>query len=130
MRASAVEFRNRFWIVGLIFSIGFMLNVVDHKLAAIWLLELIHRHELADNAQSLRGLKLMFGIGALFVAAAAMMRTWATAYLQADVVHDPKLRTEGVVADGPYRFVRNPLYFATILMTLGLGLMASRTGYL
>ncbi len=130
MAASDAEFRNRFWIIGLIFAIGFMLTAVDHKLAAIWLLELIHRRPLPDNPQSLAELKMVFFGAAVLVAIAAFLRTWAAAYLQSDVVHDGNVRTEGVVADGPYRFVRNPLYLATCLMTLGLGLMASRTGYL
>ena len=75
-------------------------------------------------------LQVMFGIAALLVAASAMMRTWATAYLQSDVVQDSKFRTEALVADGPYRRVRNPLYFSNVLMTLSMALLASRTGWL
>jgi protein-S-isoprenylcysteine O-methyltransferase Ste14 len=75
-------------------------------------------------------LQVMFGVAALLVAASAMMRTWATAYLQSDVVQDAKFRTETLVADGPYRHVRNPLYFSNILMTLSMALLASRTGWL
>jgi len=35
-----------------------------------------------------------------------------------------------LVADGPYRFVRNPLYLGNILLALGMGMMASRLGFL
>ncbi len=73
---------------------------------------------------------MIFGIAAGLVAATAMMCTWATAYLQSDVVQDPKLRTEAVVADGPYRYVRNPLYFANVLMALSMATLASRSGWL
>jgi len=45
------------------------------------------------------------------------------------VVHDAKLHVEKLVADGPYRYVRNPLYLGTLLMTVGLGLLASRSGF-
>ena len=72
---------------------------------------------------------VVFAVAALLVTAAAMMRTWAAAYLQSEVVHDPEMRTASVVADGPYRHVRNPLYLANILMSFGLGLMASRLGW-
>jgi len=34
-----------------------------------------------------------------------------------------------LVADGPYRLVRNPLYFANVLMVIGMGAMMSRTGF-
>jgi len=71
----------------------------------------------------------VIGIAALLVAGAAMIRTWATAYLQSDVVQDPRFRTEILVADGPYRHVRNPLYFANVLMIIAMGAMMSRLGF-
>src|SRR5208282_256162 len=37
-------------------------------------------------------------------------------------------RTEKLVADGPYRHLRNPLYFGNMLLAAGLALLASRTG--
>jgi protein-S-isoprenylcysteine O-methyltransferase Ste14 len=74
-------------------------------------------------------LQTILGLAALLVAGAAMLRTWATAYLESGVVQDPKLRTEAVVADGPYRYVRNPLYFANVLMALCMGMLASRSGW-
>ena len=57
------------------------------------------------------------------------MRTWGTSYLKTVVMRDFKLHTERLVADGPFRFVRNPLYFGNILMSIGMGLTASRTGF-
>jgi hypothetical protein len=45
-------------------------------------------------------------------------------------VHDVRLHTEALVADGPYRHVRNPLYLGTFLLSIGLGLLASRSGFL
>jgi hypothetical protein len=72
---------------------------------------------------------VVFGVATLLVALAAFLRTWATAYLRTEVVHDPSLHAEGVVADGPYRHVRNPLYLAVFLMALAMGTMASRLGF-
>src|SRR5262249_305981 len=34
------------------------------------------------------------------------------------------------VADGPYRYVRNPLYLANLILTAGYGVGASRLGFL
>jgi protein-S-isoprenylcysteine O-methyltransferase Ste14 len=31
------------------------------------------------------------------------------------------VKTELLIADGPYRLVRNPLYFGNLLMVLGMG---------
>lgn len=74
--------------------------------------------------------RVIFGIGALLLGIAAAIRTWAAAYLQSTVVHDKALHTERIVADGPYRHVRNPLYIGTFLLCFGLGLLASRAGFL
>lgn len=41
---------------------------------------------------------------------------------------DGDLHTHTVVAEGPYRFVRNPLYLGTNLLALGYSVMASRLG--
>jgi hypothetical protein len=73
--------------------------------------------------------RIVFGFGALLVGLAAGVRTWAAAYLRSDVVHDTALHTETLVADGPYRHVRNPLYLGTFLMSVGLGFLASRAGF-
>ena len=40
------------------------------------------------------------------------------------------MKTESLVADGPYRRVRNPLYLANVLMAIGIGAMMSRLGFL
>src|SRR5262250_2812371 len=54
----------------------------------------------------------VFGLilGAALLGVAAMLRTWASAYLHAEVVYASEVKTEALVADGPYRRVRNPLY--------------------
>ena len=67
--------------------------------------------------------------GAFLVLLTALIRTWASAYLRTDVVQDPNLRAETVLADGPYRYVRNPLYLGNILLAIGMGLLASRLGF-
>lgn len=46
------------------------------------------------------------------------------------VVYAAEVKTDSLVADGPYRLVRNPLYFSNVLMVIGMGTMMSRTGFL
>lgn len=61
---------------------------------------------------------------------AALVRTWAAAYLGSDVVQDKDLHSERVVADGPYRYVRNPLYLGSWLMTVGISILMPPGGAL
>jgi protein-S-isoprenylcysteine O-methyltransferase Ste14 len=60
---------------------------------------------------------------------AALTRTWASSYLHAKVVYAAEIKTDSLVADGPYRRSRNPLYFANVLMAVGMGALMSRTGF-
>ena len=75
-------------------------------------------------------LRLIFASGAILIFLSALLRTWATAYLRTEVVHDVSQHSESLVADGPYRYVRNRLYLANLQMMAGLGTMASRLGWL
>src|SRR5579875_2906672 len=61
---------------------------------------------------------------------AEMLRTWAAAYLRSEIVHDHALHAEGLVADGPFRWMRNPLYDGGLLLAAGLGFLASPLGWL
>jgi len=73
--------------------------------------------------------RTVFLFGAFLTFLAAIMRTWGTSYLKSTVMRDFRLHSERLVADGPYRYVRNPLYFGNILMAVGMGLTASRIGF-
>lgn len=123
MRATDFEFRRRFWIIFLLFWAAFAAYWIDHRSAGVALVRLFG--PVTDAA--LHGI---FGLAAAVIGIAALVRTWAAAYLQSERVHDANLRTEGVVADGPYRHLRNPLYFGNLLLAIGMGLVASRIGFL
>jgi len=130
MRATDFEFRYRFWFILSLFALAFLSYSFDHVNAAVGLLRLLASRGVDMNSVAARhGIQLLFGISAALVAAAAWMRTWGSAYLRTEVVHDSRVRTEKLVADGPFRHVRNPLYFGNLLMAAGIGLLASRTGW-
>lgn len=126
--ASEVEFRFRFWILAVIFTSGFQLYRWDHVPAGLALAAMLTR--LGGRYVSIAAAHLLvYGLGAGLVVAAAALRTWAAAYLNSTVVHDERVQDSRLVADGPYGYLRNPLYLGMILVALGIGLTASRTGF-
>jgi protein-S-isoprenylcysteine O-methyltransferase Ste14 len=63
----------------------------------------------------------------------AWLRTWGTAYLGGAVVQGAVMRGagangSGMVADGPYRHLRNPLYLGTWVHTFALALLMPPSG--
>jgi protein-S-isoprenylcysteine O-methyltransferase Ste14 len=44
--------------------------------------------------------------------------------------HDTAQHSEALVADGPFRYTRNPLYLANLPMAAGIGVLASRSGFI
>jgi protein-S-isoprenylcysteine O-methyltransferase Ste14 len=66
--------------------------------------------------------------GILCAVVAASLRTWATAYLDISVVKDLAMHGDQVVAAGPYRYLRNPLYLGTFIHTLALALLMPLSG--
>src|SRR4029077_18067109 len=82
------------------------------------------------QALSLRSsIRMVFLIGAFVVALGGFIRAWGAAYLRAEVVSDSKVRTERLVADGPFRHTRNPLYLGLLIGVFGAGLLCSPTGW-
>jgi protein-S-isoprenylcysteine O-methyltransferase Ste14 len=121
MIATEFEFRHRSLLNLLHFWIAFQLYSFDHVnvVAAV----------VRGSSHPVMLSRVFFGFSALLLFCAASMRTWGAAYLRSSVVHDTELHTERLVADGPYRHLRNPLYLGTFLFSIGLGLLASRSGF-
>jgi protein-S-isoprenylcysteine O-methyltransferase Ste14 len=127
MKATNWEFKHRALIFGLIIGIAFSLYNLDSQnvtaLFAHWL-------ETKTGLDEGRLTHLLLAIAACVLIAAALIRTWASSYLHADVVYASEVKSETLVADGPYRRVRNPLYLANVLMAFGFGALMSRSGWL
>jgi protein-S-isoprenylcysteine O-methyltransferase Ste14 len=139
MKASSFEFRFRLWIAVAIYVLGFVApwDIVWHldgsgPNAHVWarLAELLSRRVLMG--QGLMNIGAAFNavliVGIACAAAGAWMRTWGSAYLGVDVMSDTAMRSDGVVADGPYRYLRNPLYVGVWLHTLALALLMPVSG--
>jgi protein-S-isoprenylcysteine O-methyltransferase Ste14 len=130
MKATAWEFRLRYWIHVAIYVLGFAAPWdrwlhLDSIRAWQWIASWPARSGWLSFSSATIAV-LVAGIVLAFVAAA--LRTWASAYLGASVVHHAAMHGEQVVANGPYRRLRNPLYLGTFLHTLALALLMPTSG--
>ena len=127
MKATDWEFTNRALVFGLIFGVSFLLYTLDPQNSTIALAIWLGAERGIDPDLLAR---CLLALAAFLLVVAAFLRTWASSYLQANVVYAATVKTESLVADGPYRLVRNPLYFGNILMAAGMGAMMSRAGFI
>lgn len=58
----------------------------------------------------------------------AALRWWGTAYLSASVVHSSAMHGDQVMASGPYRYLRNPLYLGSYLLGLSIAILMPPSG--
>jgi protein-S-isoprenylcysteine O-methyltransferase Ste14 len=134
MKATAFEFRARFWIILAIYTLGF-----TTPWDALWRIDPhgINGDVWGGLAAALARTGVL-SIGAAFnvvlvaaivcAAAGAWLRMWGTASLGVDVMSDHSFRGDRVVAAGPYRYLRNPLYVGSWLNTLALTLLMRPSG--
>jgi protein-S-isoprenylcysteine O-methyltransferase Ste14 len=129
VRASRFEFEKRFWIISAIYLVGFLLSVFDDTSFIVALRHLIAPSITRGSWDAAAFARIVIVTGALFVFLSAALRTWGTAYLRTEVVHDTAQHSEALVADGPFRYTRNPLYLGNLPMAAGIGVLASRSGF-
>jgi protein-S-isoprenylcysteine O-methyltransferase Ste14 len=133
MRASAIEFRLRMLIMILIVFVGFWspwLGGWDfgRRISTLeWLPLEASRLGLTSFAVAT---PIVIVLGALIALAGAVLRVWGTAYLGYSTVHHGDMQAGAVMADGPYRFVRNPLYLGGWFMMLAIALLMPPSGAL
>jgi protein-S-isoprenylcysteine O-methyltransferase Ste14 len=60
--------------------------------------------------------------------AGAGLRLWATAYIGVGVMNDKSLRADHIVASGPYRYLRNPLYLGNLLTSMAVSILMPPSG--
>lgn len=126
MHASTWEFENRAFIFGLVFFVAFGLYFLDpQNVTAAFANALEHRFGVSADLIA----RLSFVSATLLLAVAALLRSWASAYLKSNIVYASSIKTDALVADGPYRFVRNPLYLANVGLAIGWGALMSRAGF-
>jgi protein-S-isoprenylcysteine O-methyltransferase Ste14 len=131
MRASKIEFRLRMPINAAIIILGFAspwieaLGIGRRITTLEWLALEISRTGLVNFTLAT---PLVILLAALIAACAAIMRVWGAAYLGPATVSSLRMRAGAVMADGPYRYVRNPLYLGVWLMVAALAFLMPPTG--
>ena len=124
MRATSFEYKHRYLVHGLVYTLG---------LAAPWhppvwsFLQNGSTWFVASNSSAKPSYQnfatdwnlILAGILVCAIAGAAL-RIWGAAYLGANTVHQGAMEGDRMVASGPYRYTRNPLYLGTILNTVAV----------
>ena len=128
MRATAIEFRLRMFITTAIIVLGVRAPWIPNDRRVLlmeWLpLELARLHLVPFSA----AVPAVLAIAAALAALGAILRVWGTAYLGPATVTHPDMKAPAVVANGPYRYVRNPLYIGLWCMVAAMALIMPPLG--
>jgi protein-S-isoprenylcysteine O-methyltransferase Ste14 len=133
MRASAIEFRLRMVIQIVIVFFGFWAPwlggwEVGRRISTLeWLPLGISRLGLASFTVAT---PVVIVLGALAALAGAVLRVWGAAYLGYSTVHHGDMQAGAVMAHGPYRYMRNPLYLGGWFMMVAVSLLMPPSGAL
>lgn len=133
MGATKIEFRLRMIIMTLIVVMGFWAPWTGswghgHRTPLWAWLAFALSH--TDHVSIAFATSLVIVIAALIAAKGAVLRVWGAASLGYDTVHHEQMQAGSVMADGPYRYVRNPLYLGGWCMIAAMSLTMPPTGAL
>jgi protein-S-isoprenylcysteine O-methyltransferase Ste14 len=133
MRASAIEFRLRMAINAAIIILGFWAPWIESwdlgkRISLLeWIALQISRIGIVNFTAAV---PVVIVFAALFAAAGVLFRVWGTAYLGPATVNSTQMHAGGVIADGPYRYVRNPLYLGLWCMAAAMAFLMPASGAL
>jgi protein-S-isoprenylcysteine O-methyltransferase Ste14 len=133
MKASAIEFRLRMAINLVIVCLSFWAPWIEawgigrRTPLLVWLALEISRMGVATFSVATT---VVIVAGALMAGAGAALRVWGAAYLGPDTVKHGQMQAGVVMADGPFRFVRNPLYLGLWFVFAALALLMPVSGAL
>lgn len=132
LKAQLLEYRFRYALHALIYGLGFYApweryTSLPGTQSTTWLTLAAfpareHWLSFADASQ------LILILGCCCTLAGAALRFWGASFLGGGVVQSPALHGVRVLAAGPYRHLRNPLYLGTFLNTLALALLMQPSG--
>lgn len=133
MKGTALEFRLRMWIQIAIVVVGYWspwIGAQDfgRRISTLeWLaLELSRTGLMAFRIAA----PVVIILAALVAGAGMILRVWGAAWLGHSTVHDGAMQAGGVMAGGPFRYTRNPLYLGGWFLMIALSMVMPPTGAL
>jgi len=144
MKLSAFVFRIRYALHFVIFLLGFWapwnyLVQLDPKgpNAHVWGILAANLAQLGIGslaAPVFNPFNVLLVAAILSAVVGAWLRTWGAAYLGSGIVKSSAMhsaaeaKADGILTDGPFGYLRNPLYVGTFLHTLAISLLMPRSG--
>lgn len=139
MHATRLEYRFRLWIHIFIYAIGFvavpliarylpgLADAITLTSKSSWLVfsSILSRQGLLAFQNATLVLLL---IAIAFTGLGAFFRLWGAAYIGSSIVQSNAMHGNTMLADGPYRRTRNPLYLGTLLHTIGIAILMPPAG--
>jgi len=135
--ASKFEYKFRFILHGIIYCLGFWAPWNMAKLGDLHLLDHASTGReavityLGEHVSMQNEAQFFVGITALMLLLTllgAFFRVWGTAYVTPAVVGSRDMHGDAMLADGPFRRTRNPLYLGTLLHTIGVAMIMPPSG--
>jgi protein-S-isoprenylcysteine O-methyltransferase Ste14 len=133
MGATKFEFRLRMAIMVAIIALGFWAPWIEawgigRRIPLLeWLAHGLVQSGLVRFAVAA---PLFIVLATLVAAVGAVLRVWGTAYLGPFTVNNLHMKAGAVLADGPYRSVRNPLYLGSWCMFAAMAFLMPVSGAL
>lgn len=124
MKAAQFEFRYRLWIAFAIYLLGFWAPWAAPG-STTWL-EL--SGELARWLPLQAASIVVTSVALLLALLGTLFRVWGTAYIGSFVVKSSTMHAREVVAAGPYRYLRNPLYLGSFLFAVSVTIFMPPSG--
>jgi protein-S-isoprenylcysteine O-methyltransferase Ste14 len=131
MGATKIEFKLRMVIMTALIVLGFWAPWIEawgvgRRISLMeWAATELARSGLVPFADAI---PLVICTAALVAALAVVLRVSGTAYLGAGVVQHGEMKAGAVLADGPYRMIRNPLYLGSWFMTGAMAFLMPVSG--
>jgi len=135
VRATGFEFRFRVLIICVLYFVGFFAPWerfgADATPNPVRLWSWLSIEFARTGLLSVGNAYLAVTIAAVALAfVGALLRVWGTAYLGHFVMRDPAMQAVAVMASGPYRHLRNPLYVGMVLNSMAVAMLMPASGAL